>query len=441
MMTNRIRSQLLVLAALWAGCLASSVAGGADIAPSALRNHPAIKYSETAPEDAIARLDRAVRAGEVTLHHDAESGYLESVLEALGVRVDSQVLVFSKTSFQAPKISPKNPRALYFNDSAVVGYIRDADVLEFVGQDPRQGSMFYTLSQSSAGRPEFKRNAACILCHTAEATMNVPGLMVTSVYPEQDGTASLTVTYTTDHRSPYDVRWGGWYVTGKHRQSRHLGNAVVTDRNNMLGMVTPETVHTESLAGKFEPAGYPAMTSDIVALMALEHQTAISNLITRVGWEARVGAAEVGRPLEENVAALVDYMLFVEEPPLAGPIEWSSYARHFADGAPRDGKGRSLRDLDLERRLLRYPCSYMIYSAAFDALPANAKSAVYARLWNVLSGQVAGEKYTTLSAVDRAAVLEILRATKADLPAYFGGGAVAQSGAQSHATAQAPGSY
>jgi hypothetical protein len=232
--------------------------------------------------------------------------------------------------------------------------------------------------------------------------------------------ANLTVTYTTDHRSPYDVRWGGWYVTGQHHQPRHMGNAVVTDRNNMLGMVTPETVHTTDLAGKFDRSGYLAGTSDMVALMALEHQTTMSNLLTRVGWEARVGAAEIGRPLEESVDALVDYMLFVEEAPLAGPVEWTSYARHFADHAVRDAKGRSLRDLDLTRRLLRYPCSYLIYSDAFNALPAQARAAVYARLWQVLSGKADGEKYRTLSAADRQAVTEILQATKTDLPPYFG---------------------
>jgi hypothetical protein len=86
---------------------------------------------------------------------------------------------------------------------------------------------------------------------------------------------------------------------------------------------------------------------------------------------------------------------------------------------PRDHQGRSLRDLDLTHRLLRYPCSYMIYSAAFDALPADAKDAIYKRMWQVLSGDDQGQKYSRLTLADRRAVVEILRDTKKDLPSYF----------------------
>jgi hypothetical protein len=366
----------------------------------------------------VAQLDRALRAGTVKLAYDPQNGYLTSVLEALGIQPASQVLVFSKTSFQAAKIGPQNPRALFFNDAVVVGWVRGGEVLEFLAQDPRQGSMFYTMANSAEGPPELRRNMVCVACHTGEMTLNVPGMMIGSVYPEKDGTAGYTVTYTTDHRSPYEIRWGGWYVTGRHHEPRHMGNAVVTDRDNMLGMVTPATLHVDSLAGKFDTTGYPAQSSDIIALMLIEHQSAMSNLITRVGWEARVGA-EVGRPLQEAVNDLVDYLLFIDEAPLAGPIDWSPFARQFNSVGPYDGRGRSLRNLDLTHRQLRYPCSYMIYSDAFDALPALAKAAVYARLWDVLNGQAMGPRYARLSSDDRQAILEILRSTKKDLPSYF----------------------
>jgi hypothetical protein len=78
-----------------------------------------------------------------------------------------------------------------------------------------------------------------------------------------------------------------------------------------------------------------------------------------------------------------------------------------------------LRELDLTKRLLKYPCSYLIYSEPFDGLPAEAKSAVYQRLWNVLNGQVTDDRYRSLSAADRAAIVEILRDTKKDLPDYW----------------------
>jgi hypothetical protein len=120
------------------------------------------------------------------------------------------------------------------------------------------------------------------------------------------------------------------------------------------------------------------------------------------------------------VYELVDYLLFVDEAPLpAGVRGTSGFAAAFAARGPRDPKGRSLRELDLTNRLFRYPCSYLIYSPAFDALPARAKSAVYGRLASVLSGQVPGEPYARLSPADRRAIAEILRATKPGLPAQF----------------------
>jgi hypothetical protein len=159
-----------------------------------------------------------------------------------------------------------------------------------------------------------------------------------------------------------------------------------------------------------------------VALLVLEHQAQMLNLITRAGWEARTGPADAGRTLEQAAAQLVDYMLFVDEAPLPGPVAGtSSFASVFNVSARRDSRGRSLRDLDLNERLLKYPCSYLIYSEPFDAMPADAKSAVYSRLWEVLSGRERGERYNVLSVADRQAILEILRETKPDLPEYFAG--------------------
>src|SRR6185436_5337070 len=226
--------------------------------------------------------------------------------------------------------------------------------------------------------------------------------------------------YTTDHRSPFELRWGGWFVTGTHGATRHMGNAVATDPTDLAAMITPATVHVTSLEGRFDMTGYLSPHSDIVALLVLEHQAQMLNLITRIGWEARVGAAEAGRPLDQAAAQLVDYLLFVDEETLPGPIAGTSgFAASFNASGPRDSRGRSLRDLDLTRRLLKYPCSYLIYSEPFQAMPPAAKAAVYARLWEVLSGQERSARYEVLTDADRRAILEILRETKTDLPEYF----------------------
>jgi hypothetical protein len=173
--------------------------------------------------------------------------------------------------------------------------------------------------------------------------------------------------------------------------------------------------------------GYPSTHSDVVALLVLAHQTNMTNLITRLGWEARVAAAapsaDASARVREAARDTVDYLLFVDEAALPGPISGSSgFAARFSAAGPRDGKGRSLRELDLRRRLFKYPCSYMIYTDAFDALPAPAQEALYARLWEVLSGKETQARYKGLLPADRQAILEILRDTKKNLPEYFRAG-------------------
>jgi hypothetical protein len=411
-------SQLCLVGLAW---VASVVLVSAQkIHPALIRNHPAIAYATAPVSDPVALLNERLRRGEVALEKHEHSGYLPSVLSALGVSIDSQLLVFSKTSFQAPRINPTNPRAIYFNDAVSVGWVRGGPVLEFVAQDPNLGSIFYTLEQSQSGTPRFERNDTCVMCHVSDATHYVPGLFIGSVFPSVNGTTMYGPAYTTDHRSPFELRWGGWFVTGTHHATRHMGNAVATDPSDLGAMITPESVHVTTLNGRFDLTGYLSKYSDIVALLVLEHQAQMLNLITRVGWEARVGGEVAHRPFAAAVEEFVDYLLFVDESPLPGPISGPTpFAKRFSENAPRDTRGRSLRDLDLTYRLLKYPCSYLIYSEAFDALPADAKDAVYQRMWNVLNGHATDARYSALSADDRTAIVEILRDTKKDLPPYW----------------------
>jgi hypothetical protein len=408
---------LLLATAVWLGSV--GVVAAQLQHPTLLRNHPAIRYDSTPSADPIAQLNEKLKSGEVALERRGPSGYLQSVLEALHVPVESQLLVFSKTSFQAPKIGPKNPRAIYFGDTLSVGWVRGGEVLEFVAQDPKQGAVFYTMSQAS-DKPVFERNDTCVSCHASEATHYVPGMFIGSVFPGVDGTTMYGPAYTTDHRSPFDIRWGGWYVTGTHQGTRHMGNAVATDPTDLTAMITPASVHVTDLEGRFDKTGYLSLHSDLVGLLVLEHQAKMLNLLTRVGWESRIGEKESGRTVQQAAAELVDYLLFVDEAPLPGPITGTTrFAEVFAAQGPRDGKGRSLRELDLQTRLLRYPCSYLIYSAPFDGLPAVAKAAVYARMWEILSGQERDRRYAVLTAADRQAITEILTETKPEVAEYF----------------------
>lgn len=394
-------------------------------------DHPAIEYFnyiDHPARDPIADLKHKVEAGHLRLRFDAQKGYLPAVLEALNVPVESQMAVFSKTSLQEARIQPSNPRTIFFNDSAMVAWVRGG-FIEMIGVDPQQGPIFYTLEQQSAATPNIVRRDDCLSCHSSEATLDVPGLFARSFYTLPDGSPKLILGgNTTDHRSPLGERWGGWYVTGSVENARHMGNAMLTDPDHPERMITRDTLHVASLEHRFDTSAYLSRFSDITALLVFDHQIYMTDLITRVGWDVRRGLhdkiprADLAALLRESANEFVDYLLFIDEAPLPGAVHGSSgFAAKFGAQGPRDSRGRSLRDFDLHTRLFRYPCSYMIYSRAFDGLPVPAKNAIYARMWQILSGQEKGSRYGRLSLADRQAIVSILRNTKPDLPNYFGG--------------------
>jgi hypothetical protein len=387
-----------------------------------------IQYEDAPPTDAVARLEEKLEKGQAKLDYDPKFGYLPSLLKNLDIKIDTQLLVFSKTSFQAPRISLSKPRALYFNDAVSIGTVQNGQVFEVMSLDPKQGEIFYTLDVHKDAKPSFHREGiACLQCHYSPATLNISGMEVSSVYPAADGTPFLRAgAYATDHRIPIEDRWGGWYVTGAKGPASHRGNAVARNPQSPTeldlggGDLTPAT-----LDQRFDVSPYLTNTSDIVSLMTLEHQTRITNLLTRIGWETRIaieeGITEAFRKRLDFVAdQTVTYMLFADEAPLHEPIQGSStFSETFPQRGPRDKQGRSLRDFDLQTRLFRYPLSYMIYSQEFDNLPAMPSEAIYRKLYDVLTGNNQSEKFKRLSAEEQQAILEILRGTKPNLPAYW----------------------
>ena len=120
--------------------------------------------------------------------------------------------------------------------------------------------------------------------------------------------------------------------------------------------------------------------------------------------------------IKSSCEPLVEGLLFSDEVEFPAKVQGTSgFAEYFSKLGPKDSKGRSLRDFDLQRRLFKYPCSYLIYSAAFDALPVEAKEYVYQRMFDILSGKDQSKEFATLTPIDRQNVLEILRGTKKDL--------------------------
>jgi hypothetical protein len=399
------------------GWVASAQAPGETVLLSI--DHPAIQYDTRPVDDRVTRLARELASGKATIER-GPNGYLPSLLKALRVNPDSQALVFSKTSFQAARIEPHNPRALYFSDDVQVGFVRGSDLLELAALDPKQGVVFYSFD-GSANPPRFDRRDACLQCHLSPGTLGIAGLLTASSYTDASGMPAFRGSQRiTDHRTPFEDRWGGWYVTGTHANMRHIGNAVGHDSAHPQVLDLHDSQNLTSLAKKFDATGYLSGLSDIVALMTLEHQTRMVNLMIRTGWEARIGDPAGKAQLDADLESLVTYMLFADEAKLQGPvIGVSSFTKTFPERGPRDKQGRSLRDFDLNHRLFRYPLSYMIYSEAFDGMPAQVRDRVYRRLYDVLTGADQISKFQRLSAEDRRAVLEILRETKPGLPAYF----------------------
>jgi hypothetical protein len=418
-----------VLAAQYNNSVELPTSGNLDERPFfSTRRHPAIAYSDSPTTDAVAELKRKVDAGEVSLKFEGRAGYLQSVLDALHVSSATQSVVFSKTSLQSHYISPANPRAIFYSDNISIAFIPDAPLLEIAALDPKQGVVFYALSQ----RPgtQIYRSDSCLSCHEAHESMGVPGYLARSVGSGAEGeTMSDFGDYVSDHRSPFEQRWGGWFITGKTGTVHHMGNVFLKD-DAVPGHAYSQPQALATLDGKFNLEGYPSHYSDVAAVLVLDHQVRMTNLLTRVGWETRIALDQTGKNPQDKAAAdrmvlsdardLVDYLLFVDEAPLAGKFESTSgFQIQFAADGPRDSKGRSLKQLDLGTRLMKYPCSYMIYSPAFDGLPTAAKDAVYARMWEVLSGKDRAQKYSKLSTADRSAIVDILRETKSNLPSYF----------------------
>ncbi len=415
---------LFVLGSTWATVDAQRA--GAFMGSS---EDPAIRYSTASLNNAVVDVNKKLQDGAIQFTFDSHSGFLPSALEALKLPVDSQLLVFSRLSLQGKRIGEQNPRALFFNDRVALGWVRGGDVLEVAAHDESAGVVFYTLEQraeADAGPPQFKRAFVCLGCHVTGNTLGVPGLLMFST-TRAEPTQFSGLPRHIDHSDGLAKRFGGWFVTGSTGSARHMGN----DAAALDGRTSRELT---SVGGLFDADGYRALSSDVVAHLVLTHQAGMTNLLTRAAWEARAAdpllhGTAASAAQEASIAAVmsgiagevVDYLLFIDEARLTDRVRGGSgFAERFSASGPRDRKGRSLYELDLNRRLMKYPCSYLIYSPAFDALPPLAKAPIYRRMWEVLSGQEQDPRYrSALSPADRQSIVDILRDTKKDLPGYF----------------------
>jgi hypothetical protein len=387
--------------------------------------YPVMHYRRTPTHNAIARLQQRMAAGDVTLKYAAPRGYLDSLLTALGIDPSSQSLVYSKTSLQTGSISAATPRALYFDAETYVGYVQGTANLELATMDSELGQVFYTLPNSQGGAAQLQRQTLnCLSCHdTYEMSGGgVPRFLLISSYVDIRGN-QLThedSILTTD-QTPMESRWGGWYVTGNTGKQLHVGNIQVKDVQQLVKLDNVRRVNVDRLDGLFNTAPYLTDKSDVVALLVLQHQVTVQNLLTRANFEVRKALAQQsGKLSAKTQGALHQYlddlaqaMLFGDAVPYTDAIRGNSgFDAWFVKQGPRDAQGRSLRDLDLNTRLFRYPLSYLVYTPSFDALPEYAHDYVFGRFAAVLQGRDHSDSYAFMSDADRRDTLQILTATK-----------------------------
>ena len=369
----------------------------------------------------IEKLQERINSGAVFLEYKQPRGYLDSLLDALDISPLTQTLVFSKTSAQFRLISPRSPRALYFNDDVYVGWVRGGPFLEISTADPVHGASFYTLNQSPKSPPSIQRDRGqCLQCHETGRTLQVPGHLTRSVRPTPDGQPAFRHgTTDIDQRTPIAERFGGWYVTGDDFE--HVGNQVLPDADE------PEVTEPIDLSTIINVNAYLTTGSDVVAHLLLAHQTQTHNHITRAALEARKAityrnemtgrfgdaypelTASVKRRIEGPAEDLLEYLLFAEEAELPGPIgETSPLVEAFSRRGP-------LYRLDLKTRLLRTPISYLILTDTFDALPAETLGYLRSRLQVILSGEDTTGKFGHLTPADRATIRQLLEEHKPSL--------------------------
>jgi len=401
---------VVVLGLLTAGSLLESRIQAAEPRPGIF--NPLHEYDTRPVDDRFSRYLANLETGDAKLDTSNEQAMLVGLLKDLEVPVNSQMLVYTATSLQKGLISPRNPRALYFNDDTYVGFVPGGRV-EVVSLDPTLGGVFYLFDRLQPGRqPTVRRTSDCMNCHAPRHMDNVPGLVIESVIPGMTGGGERAFRREqSGHQVPLADRFGGWHLTGTGPAlTKHWGNLLIERKNG-------EAKELPNPPGeRFDLSRYPVPTSDLLAQLLHEHQAGFINRALRAGYRYRelAAAGDVGgETIAELSQPIVDYLLFKDEASLTpGMIGESPLAADLRLSAKRDASGRSLRDLDGKTRLLRYRCSYMIYSPTFTGLPDPVRQRVLIDLAAKLQ-EPADESH--LPAEERAALHAILTET---LPEY-----------------------
>lgn len=409
-----------------------------------------INYSATKPNDLITALEAEMATGAFEIA-GTEKEKVAALLRKLKVPVESQLLVFSNTSFQRGRIRPDHPRALYFSDNCYVGWV-PGGLVEVIAIDPMLGPVFYSFDSARRGgaAPRFVRDPDCLRCHGGAFVRDIPAVFARSVFPDDRGEPLLRFgSQIVDDHTPFTERWGGWYVTGRHGETVHRGNILAAEKDGQLVFPTAKGANVTDLSPFFGTDRYLTTGSDIVALLVFEHQMGMQNTLTHAAFSCRRMLAyqaglqrdfkqpvttepsydSVKSVFESETKAVVDALLFKDAAELPTVSGAQTFQRAFLSRAERSADGASLRDLDLSGKLFRNRCSYLIYSEMFLSLPETLKRRIYDHLAAVLNAEDPDPRYEYLEAKERRRIAAILRETHPELRARWTKSTAARSAA------------
>ena len=401
---------------------------------------PPISYSATQTNDRATAINAAFRQRADEIRSLPAKKRLKWLLDELGIPVESQLLVFSKTSLQRDLINPETPRVLYFSDEAYVGWSVTGS-FEVSVFDAKLGTTFYLLDQhASKSEPLLERSGDCLLCHSRHE--HTPSLRTRSVFPDANGEPlSGSGGSNIAPSTPLADRWGGWYVTGGRAPLEHRGNLVGKKVGDFEGAAPMPTRNLASLAGVVDTRRYLLKTSDVIPLLMHDHQVHVHNVLSTANQDARIALHRwpamreiLGLPadappqgscvvvFDSQAEKLLDALLCRDEAawPEGGIQGDGVFAAAYAKTRKPDAKGRSLRDLDLRTRLFRYRCSPLIYSQSFATLPKELRDIVLLRLSAGLRAYPPSPAFGHLADDERLAIHQILTQTMTGLPAGWG---------------------
>ena len=389
------------------------------------------RYWDAELKDPMSALVRDLSSGRRRFAESEKEGraLVERLLKELNIPASSQVLVFSKTSLQKRAVHPGNPRAIYFNDDVYLGWMPGGRV-EIGSVDPELGSVFYFQRDfdEDPEKPLFHRDRVCIQCHAGSPTNFLPGPMGMSVFPNELGRAVRSVDSfeLSGHEIPFHDRWGGWYVSGKQGAMRHMGNTLAERTAGEVTIDREKHVNLVGFADFFPEEKYPAKGSDLLALLILDHQIGMHYRLMEAHYRVRQALwdkentpegeeprSDYETELSESADTVLRYLFFCDEAALGAETVAgdSTYRDTFLAAKVPTKDGRSLRDLRLQERIFEYRCSYMIYNAAFTALPGVLKQAIFSRMRTVLKSDSSVEGFEHLGTGEKRAILEILTET------------------------------